>query len=103
MKLFSKAALIAAATLVTFNASAAPRTDANYLAECKASVRAQFDDVQRIDVASMSSRRNLFKAKMRVKADGIRTLVACEIRGDQPVALNCLKGATCKGADLASS
>lgn len=101
-KLF-KTALIAASLSLSFGAAASPKTDANHLADCKTSVRAQFDSVSKIDIASINSRRNVFKAKLRVKADGERSMVLCEIRGDQVVALNCLKGKTCETASIASN
>ncbi len=98
-----KSALVVTAFSLSFGAAAAPKTDANYLAECKNSVRAQFDSVTKIDTASINSRRNLFKAKLRVTADGQRSMVACEIRGDQPVALECVKGDACKVSTIAAS
>ena len=103
MKNLIKSALVVAALSLSLNVSAATKTDAGYLAQCKETVKAQFDAVSKIDVASMNSRRNLFKAKLRVVADGERSLVACEIRGEQPVALNCLKGAACEAGSLAAN
>lgn len=103
MKNLIKSALVVAAFSLSFNASAANKTDANYLAECKQTVRAQFEDVSKIKVASIISRRNLFKAKLRVTSSGERAMVACEIRGEEPVALSCLKGAACEASTIASN
>ena len=103
MKNLVKSALLVAAISLSTNVLAAPKTDANYLAECKRTVKAQFDSVNKIEVAGMSSRRNLFKAKLRVVANGERSMVACEIRGDEPVALNCVKGNTCESGTVASN
>ncbi len=100
MKKFAKTALIAAGLSLSFGATA--KTDASYLADCKASVKQQFDNVSKIKVANINSRRNVFKAKLRVKVDGERSMVLCEIRDNQEVALNCLKGAACSSAALAS-
>lgn len=97
-----KTALVVAAFSLSMNASASTKTDANYLAECKQTVRAQFDDVSKIKIASMSSRRTGFKAKLKVVSNGERATVACEIRDGQPVALSCLKGAACEATTIAS-
>ena len=102
MNTFAKIAVLTAALSLSMGATAGAKTDANYLAECKAGVKAQFESVEKIDVASINSRRHLFKAKLRVKADGERAIVACEIRGDQPLALNCLKGNVCNVKSVAS-
>lgn len=102
MKNLIKSVLVVAGLSLTFAASAA-KTDANYLAECKSSINAQFDSVSKIDVASINSRRNLFKAKLRVKAGGERSMVLCQIRGEEPVALNCLKGKACETNSIAAN
>jgi len=101
MNTFTKTALVITGLTLSFGAAA--KTDANYLAECKASVNAQFESVNKIKVASINSRRNVFKAKLRVKADGQRSMVLCEIRGDQPVALNCIKGKACEAGSIAAN
>lgn len=98
-----KTALVATGLILSFGATAGSKTDANYLAECKSQIKAQYDSVNKIDIASISSKRNLFKAKLRVKADGERSLVLCEIRGEQPIALNCLKGNVCDTSSIASN
>ncbi|MCH2189715.1 MAG: hypothetical protein MK188_02165 [Gammaproteobacteria bacterium] len=103
MKNLIKSVLVVAAVSLSFNASAENKTDADNLADCKQSVRTQFDDVSKIKVASINSRRNLFKAKLRVTSKGERAMVACEIRGEEPVALSCLKGAACEASTIASN
>ncbi len=102
MKTLIKSALVVAGLSFTFGANAA-KTDANYLAECKSTINARFDSVSKIDVASINSRRNVFKAKLRVKAAGERSMVLCEIRGEQPVALECLKGKACEASSIAAN
>lgn len=101
MKTLTKSALVALGLSLSFGATAA-KTDANNLAECKTSVKQQFESVSKINVASINSRRNVFKAKLRVKAGGERALVLCEIRDGQDVALNCLKGAACDVGSIAA-
>ena len=98
-----KTALIVAGLSLSFGATAGSKTDSNYLAECKTQIKAQYGSVNKIDIASISSKRNLFKAKLRVKADGERSLVLCEIRGEQPIALNCLKGNVCETNSIAAN
>ncbi len=102
MKNLIKPVLLASAVVLSFGAQAST-TDASQLAACKSQVKSQFEAVTKIDVASMNSRRNLFKAKLRVKAGGERAMVLCEIRGDQPVALSCLKGDACDVSSVASN
>ncbi len=103
MKSLSKVALVAASLALSLSANVSAKSDSRYLAECKNTVRAQFNDVEKIDIASINSRRNLFRAKLRVKADGERALVTCEIRGDEPIALTCKKGKACGTQSVAAS
>ncbi len=98
-----KTVLITTGLSLSLGATAGSKTDSNYLAECKSQIKAQYGSVNKIDIASISSKRNLFKAKLRVKADGERSLVSCVIRGEQPIALNCLKGNVCDTSSVASN
>ncbi len=69
------------------------KTDNELLADCKAQVLAEYGSVERVKVANINSKRNLFKAKLKVRANGEKSLYACEIRGEAPVEVACLKGA----------
>ncbi len=95
-------ALVAAMITIPSLPAMAAKTDAANLAQCKSSIQAQIDSVNKIDIASVNSRRNLFRAKLRVKADGNRSLVLCEIRDQQAVAITCLKGRACDTSSIAS-
>ncbi len=101
MNTLIKSAVVIAGLSLSFGASA--KSDAGYLSDCRASIKSQFESVSKVDVANIKSRRNLFKAKFKVKADGKRSLVLCEIRDEKPVALNCLKGDICSTSSIASN
>lgn len=99
MKILINTIVVSAALLVGANAYA--HTDAQHLSNCKAQVRAQYGDVDRIKIANINSKRTVFKAKLKVTNDGKRMLFNCEIREGTPIALSCLKGA-CEAQNLAA-
>ena len=92
MNRIAKIAVIAAGLAFSFSAQAGSKTDSQLLTECKASVNEQFENASKVRVANITSRRNVFKAKFKVSAEGERSVVLCTIAGDQPVALTCLNG-----------
>lgn len=96
MKNSIKAVTLASIFTLSLSAHAAgSKSDSTMLTECKTSVAAQIENLDNIKVAHVKSRRDVFKAKFRVSANGERSVVVCTIEGDQPVALSCAKGKAC--------
>ena len=91
MKTLINTLFISAALLTVSNAIA--KSDSEYLSDCKAQVMAEYDEVESIKVANINSKRKVFKAKLKVRANGEKSLFNCEIREVTPVVLTCLKGA----------
>jgi len=94
MNRLNKIALLSITSLVfSFSANAGNhKTDGQLLTECKSSITAQFDSIDSIKATNISSRRGIFKAKLRVKANGERSTMLCTLKHGQPVALTCTKG-----------
>jgi len=91
MKTLINTLFISAALFTVSNAIA--KSDSEYLSECKAQVMAEYGEVESIKVANINSKRKVFKAKLKVRANGEKSLFNCEIRQVTPVVLTCLKGA----------
>lgn len=98
-----KTTLVAISLSVLGVANAGAKSDSDYLADCKASIHTQFDQVSKVDIASLNSRRNLFRAKFRVKSEQGRSMVLCEIKDGQVATLDCLKGKMCDANNIASA
>ena len=92
MKTLINTLVISTALLIGANAFA--QTDAQQISACKAQVLAEYGEVDRIKVASINSKRKVFKAKLKVSVNGEKNLYNCEIREGSPIVLDCLKG-TC--------
>jgi hypothetical protein len=81
MKAILKSTAVMTALLVTVSATAAPSNGAK-LSECKQAITAEFNDVQRIKLATMKDRRGTLTAKYRVSADGERATFTCTFADD---------------------
>lgn len=104
MNTLMKTALLTAGLALSLSANAGnAKTDGELLSECKNSVNAQFEGVDGIKVANISSRRGIFKAKMKVNVNGERSKVLCTISGDQSVALTCANGSACIAESIAAN
>lgn len=96
--------IVAASLLMTASAGASvKRTDNEMLADCIDSVNAQYQNIDSVKAANITSRRNFFKAQLRVVANGERSSMTCVIRNDQAVALNCKSGNSCPASVVAAN
>lgn len=104
MNRFTQSALIATGLVLSFSTNATTsKTDSELFTECKTSINAQFENVERIKLANISSRRGVFKAKMKVMANGQRSNVLCTIADNQVVALTCSSGSACPESSIAAN
>jgi len=104
MKHLTQIAIITTGLLLAFSANAADyKTDSELFTECKASINAQFENVDRIKLSNLTSRKGVFKAKMKVIADGQRTKVLCTIANDQVVTLTCIGDSNCPASSIAAN
>jgi len=104
MKGFTQITLLTLSFALTFSAYAAKsKTDSQLLTECKASVSSQFDQVERIKLSNLSSRRGVFKARLKVTADGERSRVLCTIADGQALTLTCINDANCPATSIAAN
>ena len=105
MQKLTKIALVATALSFSLSSNATgSKSDSELFAECKASIYDQIENVERIKLSNLSSRRGVFKAKLKVKADGQRSSVLCTIEQDNVVALTCTSGgATCPSSVVAAN
>ena len=104
MKRLTQITLIAMSFALAFSANAGTsKTDSELLTLCKASVGAQFEKVDRIKLSNLSSRRGVFKAKLKVTADGQRSRVLCTIAPDQSLTLTCTSDANCPVSSIAAN
>ncbi len=92
--------LIVSTALVT-GASAFANTDAQQLSACKARIMHEYGDIERIKVSHINSKPKVFKAKLKVRANGEKSLYHCQIPKGDAAVVSCLKGA-CKAEDVAA-
>jgi hypothetical protein len=96
--------ILAASLLISATAGASvKRTDNEMLADCIDSVNAQYQNIDSVKAANITSRRNFFRARLRVVADGERSSMTCVIRGDQAIALTCKSGDSCPANVIAAN
>ena len=97
--------LILAATLLMSASAGASvkRTDNEMLADCIDNVNAQYQNIDSVKAVNVTSRRNYFKAQLRVVANGERASMTCVIRDDQAVALDCKSGNNCPTSVVAAN
>ncbi len=100
MKTLINTLLVASALIVGGNAFA--KSDSELISACKAQVVAEYGEVDRIKVANINSKRTVFKAKLKIKANGEKSLYSCEIRRQEPAVVACLKGA-CDAGKVAAN
>lgn len=104
MNRLTKTALLTAGLALSLTSNAGNyKTDSQLLTECKNSIQTQFEGVDSIKVANISSRRGSFKAKMKVKVNGERSKMVCTISEDQVVALTCASGTACPASSIAAN
>lgn len=82
MKTLLKSTAVLSAVLFTVSATAAQPTQNENLASCKSMIKAEFNEVKRIKLASLRDRRGNFTAKFRVSADGQRAKYTCTVLTD---------------------
>lgn len=103
MQKLTKIALVAIALSFSLSSNAAgSKSDSELFAECTASIYDQIENVERIKLSNLSSRRGVFKAKLKVKADSQRSSVLCTIKEDNVVALTCTS-ASCPSSVVAAN
>lgn len=81
--------------------SAAAMTDNQRVTQCRASVAAAIDGLERSKVSNIRSHRGVFQAKFKVVANGERSVVLCKQDSDQQIVVSCLKGDACGDGNAA--
>lgn len=84
MKSLLAISLVSFVFFAAVNASAAQQPSKNQLlTQCKSLINAEFDDVNRIKMTKMKSRRGNFEAKFRVFTDDERAMYLCTVEKNQ--------------------
>ncbi|MEM7360161.1 MAG: hypothetical protein AAF431_13750 [Pseudomonadota bacterium] len=82
MKLSIASTLVAVALMTSMTVHA-KSSEGQMLSQCKTAINAQFEDVNKIRLVNLKTRKNTFTAKLRVISEADRAMYTCTINGDE--------------------